>query len=96
MNDQVQVEKPVNPFLPIALVAVSVIVILGQNFLQMREQQTALQQIRDQQVPIVEQSRQVQMRFQKMMMDLLQLSQTDKDAQTIVAKYGIAVQAPPR
>jgi hypothetical protein len=34
----------------------------------------------------------VQARFQKMMMDLLALSQTDKDAQTIVAKYGIAVQ----
>jgi len=96
MNDQIQTEKPVNPFLPIALIGLSVIVILGQNFLQMREQQTALKQITDQQRPVVEQSRQVQMRFQKMMMDLLQLAQTDNDAKQIVTKYGIAVQTPPR
>jgi hypothetical protein len=92
MNDQIQTEKPANPFLPIALIAVGVIWFLGTNFGSLRDQQKALQGLKDQQAPIVEQSRQVHARFQKMMMDLLALSQTDKDAQTIVAKYGIAVQ----
>jgi len=95
MNDQIQTEKPANPFLPIALVALSLICILGQNFLGMHDQQKALQQLKDQQTPTVEQSRQVQMRFQKMMMDLLQLAQTDNEAKQIVTKYGIAVQPPP-
>lgn len=94
MNDQIQTEKSTNPFLPIVLVGISLICFLGPNYSALRDQQKALQGLKDQQLPIVDQSRQVQIRFQKMMMDLLQLAQTDKEAQAIVQKYGIAVQPP--
>jgi len=79
-----------NPFLPIVLLALSLIIVLGQNLLAVREQKAALNQMIDQQKPAIEQSRQVQARFQKMMMELLQLAQTDADAKTVAAKYGIS------
>lgn len=94
MNEQIPVENKFNPFLPIVLIAATLIIILGQNLLTVREQKTALKQQVDQQQPALEQSRQIQARFQKMMVDLLQLAQTDADAKTIVAKYGIAVTPP--
>jgi len=95
MNDQIQ-ENKFNLFWPFALLAASLIVILGQNLLTVREQKANLTQVVEQQKPTLEQSRQVQMRFQKMMMDLLQLSQTDAEAKTIVTKYGIAITPPAR
>ena len=80
-----------NPFWAIALIAISLIVILGQNLMTVRDQKTALSQMIEQQKPAMEQSRQVQVRFQKMMMDLLQLAQAgDKDAKDVITKYGIA------
>ena len=96
MNDQIQTEKLANPFLPIVLIGLSLVCILGPNYWGMREQKTALENLKKQQVPVLDQSRQVQVRFQKMMMDLLQLAQTDKEAQALVTKYGIAVQPPAR
>ena len=96
MNEQIQTESKFNPFWPIALIAASLIIILGQNLLTVREQKSALKQLVDQQAPVLDQSRQVQARFQKMMMDLLQLAQSDAEAKTIVTKYGIAVTPPPK
>lgn len=78
-----------NPFLPIVLIAVSLIVVLGQNLLSVREQKSTLNQVVEQQKPAIEQSRQVQVHFKKMMMDLLQLAQTDAEAKAIATKYGI-------
>ena len=95
MNDQIQ-ENKFNLFWPFVLLAASLIVILGQNLLTVREQKANLTQVVEQQKPTLEQSRQVQMRFQKMMMDLLQLAQTDAEAKTIVTKYGIAITPPAR
>jgi len=95
MNDQLQ-ENKFNLFWPFVLLAASLIVILGQNLLTVREQKANLTQVVEQQKPTLEQSRQVQMRFQKMMVDLLQLAQTDAEAKTIVTKYGIAINPPAR
>ena len=96
MNEQIQAETKFNPFWSIALIAISLICILGQNLLTVREQKATLTQMVEQQKPTLEQSRQVQIRFQKMMVDLLQLAQTDKEAQALVAKYGIAITPPPK
>ena len=96
MSDQIQNEKPANPFLPIALVAVSIICFLGPTAWDASQIKTNLTAARDQQATGLAQSQPIMARFQKMMMELLALSQTDADAKQIVTKYGIAVQAPPR
>jgi hypothetical protein len=79
-----------NPFLPIVLIALSLIIVLGQNLLTARAQKSALNQVLAQQKPAIEQSRQVAARFTKMMGDLLQLAQTDAEAKAIATKHGIA------
>ena len=96
MNDQIQVENKLNLFWPFALLAASLIIVLGQNLWTVRDQKAALTNAIDQQRPALEQSRQVQVRFQKMMVDLLQMAQTDAEAKTIVTKYGIAITPPAR
>jgi hypothetical protein len=96
MNDQIQTEKPANPFLPIALVAISIICFLGPTAWDASRIKTDLTAARDQQAAGLAQSQPSMARFQKVMMDLLQLAQTDADAKQIIAKYGIAVQQPPQ
>ena len=96
MSEQTQIEKPANPFLPIALVAVSIVCFLGPTAWDASQIKTNLTAARDQQATGLAQSQPIMARFQKMMMELLALSQTDADAKQIVTKYGIAVQAPPR
>ena len=96
MSEQTQIEKPANPFLPIALVAVSIVCFLGPTACDASQIKTNLTAARDQQATGLAQSQPIMARFQKMMMELLALSQTDADAKQIVTKYGIAVQAPPR
>ncbi|TAN39048.1 MAG: hypothetical protein EPN23_00620 [Verrucomicrobia bacterium] len=84
-----------NPFLPIVLLALTLILVLGQNLLTVRDQKSALNQVVDQQKPAIEQSRQASARFTKMMQDLWQLAQTDAEAKAIVAKHGIAFTSAP-
>ena len=94
MNDPIPVttELKTSPFLPLALLAISLICVMVTNLQSTLDQQTVLKRQKDTQTPIVEQSRQVQARFQKMMMELLQLAQTDGEAKTVIAKYGIGIQ----
>lgn len=94
MNDQTQNVKPANPFLPIALVAVSIICFLGPTAWDAKDIKSGLTSMRDQQAVTLQKSQPVLAGFQKMMMELLQLAQTDADAKAITAKYGIAVQQP--
>ena len=96
MNDQIQNEKPANPFLPIALIAVSIICFLGPTAWDASQIKTNLTSARDQQAKGLADSQPIMARFQKMMMEMLALSQTDADAKQIVTKYGIAVQQPQR
>ena len=84
-----------NPFLPIVLIALSLIVVLGQTLLTVREQKSALNQMIEQQKPAVEQSRQAAALFTKMIKDLLQLAQTDADAKAIATKHGISFKSAP-
>ena len=95
MNDQIQNEKPANPFLPVALVAISIICFLGPTAWDASRIKSELSSVRDQQTATLQKSQPVLAGFQKMMMDLLQRAQAgDADAKAIIAKYGIAVQQP--
>ncbi|MCX6997800.1 MAG: hypothetical protein NTV49_12110 [Kiritimatiellaeota bacterium] len=82
-------------FWPIALVALSLILVLGRDLYVSSKQKVMLKQIGIQQDQGVLQSRQVAANFEKMMRDLLQLAQTDTDAKAIVTKYGIKITEPP-
>lgn len=100
MNDQIQTEKPANPFLPIALVAVSIICFLGPTAWDASQIKTNLTHYKadlttaqSQAADGLVKSKPIMDRFQKMMMELLALAQAkDADAQQIVTKYGIGVQ----
>jgi len=56
MSDQIQNEKPANPFLPIALVAVSIICFLGPTAWDASQIKTNLTAARDQQATGLAQS----------------------------------------
>ena len=76
-------------FLPLVLVALSfVLVLIFQVSMQM-PQRNLLQNIIKQNERNVEQSVQLQSRLQKLVMDIMEASKNDKDAQSIIAKYGI-------
>ena len=80
---------------PIVLIAASLLLVLGRDLLDNNRQQAALKLTVARQEEGVAKSRDVAKGFEKMMRDLLQLAQTDTEAKAIVAKYGIAVNAPP-
>jgi len=90
MNDQLEPSK--NAFLPIVLIAVSLLIVWGRDLTIVRQQKTAIKQVIEQQVvPALAQSREAGAKFEKMVRELLQLAQTDDEARAIVVKYGISV-----
>ena len=93
MNEQIEPRS--NAFLPIVLIAASLLVFLGRDLAITRQQKTELKQVVEQQAPALAQSREVGAKFEKMVRDLLQLAQTDEEARAIVAKYGISVNTAP-
>ena len=94
MSDQIQTEKPANPFLPIALIAISIISLIGPQTLEARKVKASMLDARSQMEKTLADSQPTMQRFDKMMRDLLLLAQTDADAKQLTVKYGIAVQQP--
>ncbi len=99
MSDQNQTEKQANPFLPIALVAISIIAFLGPTASDASRIKTDLTTYKAnlataqaQAADGLMKSKPIMDRFQKMMMELIELAKTDKDAKQVQDKYGIGLQ----
>jgi len=83
--------QSMSAFLPLALLGVSLAIVLIFQVSVLLPQRTLLQQALTQSEQGVEQSKQVQAGLQRLVMDLVNSSADDKDAQAIIAKYGIQV-----
>lgn len=87
--------RSVNPFWPVLLVALSLIIMLSYQFILVFGQRLALQKQIQQQSEVVTRANQTQNELQRLVVDLLALAETgDADAKAIVAKYKIANTAP--
>ena len=76
-------------FLPLVLVAISLALILIFQVSMQLPQRDLLRKFIQQNGKGVEQSLQVQASLQKLVTDLFAAASDDKDAQAIIAKYGI-------
>lgn len=86
MNDELQTP---NPFLPIVLLALSVLFALIWQLTAIKNQRNELQNAITRLQEPAKQSQQVQGSLQKLVTELLELSKTDSQAKAIVDKYGI-------
>jgi len=95
MNTREENTMLFTPFWPLCLMAVSLVCFLGWQVTTAAQQYIGLVRIADQQAIQAGQAAQAESKLQAMMMDLLELSRTDADAQAIVGKYGIKFNAAP-
>ena len=82
-----------SPFLPLCLMALSLIIILGWQLAAGIQQYLGSLQMVDQQAVLVNQAAQTESKLQSMMSDLLLLAKTDAEAQAIITKYRIKLNA---
>jgi hypothetical protein len=82
-----------SPFWPLCLMALSLVIILGWQLVAGIQQYRGSLQLVDQQAVLAKQAVQTESKLQSMMTDLLLLAKTDTEAQTIVAKYRIKMNA---
>ena len=82
-----------SPFWPLCLMALSLVIILGWQLTAGIQQYRFSRQMLDQQAVMAKQAVQTESKLQSMMSDLLLLAKTDKEAQAIVAKYRIQLNA---
>jgi len=82
-----------SPFWPLCLMALSLVIILGWQLNVGVQQYIASLRLVEQQVLIAQQAAQTESKLQSMMSDLLLLAKTDTEAQAIVAKYRIKLNA---
>src|SRR4029077_10123306 len=80
-----------NSFLPLMLLALSLLTILGWELVIGNQARRNGENLHEQQTKMVEQSKKIQVGLEKLARDLIALSQTDTDAKAIVAKYNINV-----
>lgn len=86
--------KTFSAFLPLCLIALSIIIVSSWNLKIAREQQIVGLQISVQQEAQFAQAAQAEAKLKQMMADLLDLSKTDTDAETIVKRYNISFTPP--
>jgi hypothetical protein len=82
-----------SPFWPLCFMAFSLVIILGWQLTIGVQQYIASLRMADQQAVMATQAAQTESKLQSMMTDLLLLAKTDPEAQTIVAKYNIKMNA---
>ena len=85
------IDRRFNAFVPLVLVAVSVIVILGWELGVGSQARSNGRQLREQQTKLVEQAKQIQTGLEKIARDLVEVARTDDDAKAIVTKYNINI-----
>ncbi len=81
-------------FWPLCLLALSIGILLGWQVLLAGQQYISLQRMAEQQAVTTQQAAQAESKLQAIMMDLVELSQSNKEALAIVKKYGIKVTPP--
>jgi hypothetical protein len=82
-----------SPFWPLCLMATSLVIILGWQLNVGVQQYNASQRMVEQQAVIAQQAAQTESKLQAMMTDLLLLAKTDAEAQSIITKYNIKLNA---
>ena len=87
-------DKVYSPFWPLALLAISLIVVFGWNAYQASDQRSTLTRMLYQQEVLVVQGRQAEEKFKAMLDELVTLSRTDPEAAAIVKKYNIQINQP--
>lgn len=91
MNDEI---PPSDPFLPIILLAISIVAFFSWQLKGISDQRNALQNTIARLQEPTKQSQQVQSSLQQIATDLLDLAKTDPQAKAVVDKYGIRQNAP--
>jgi hypothetical protein len=81
-------------FLPLLMLSLSLLILLISQLTTLSSQRASIQAVLQRQTDSVIQSRKVQDSLQKFAVDLIELGKTDKEARTIVDKYGIRQQNP--
>ena len=85
---------PLDAFIPIVIIAITLIVLLGWQVSQISTQRTMLENALTRGEAAVTQAQQVQGTVSKLATDLLDASQTDDVAKQIITKYNIKQTAP--
>jgi hypothetical protein len=93
MNMSESSNTPFSPFWPLCLMALSLVIILGWQLIAGIQQYRTSLQIVDRQALLANQAAQTESKLQAMMADLLLLAKTDTEAQMIVSKYRIKLNA---
>lgn len=93
MNMSESIRSNYSPFWPLCLMALSLIIILGWQLTAGIQQYLGSLQMVDQQAVLANQAAQTESKLQSMMSDLLLLAKTDAEAQAIITKYRIKLNA---
>jgi hypothetical protein len=93
MNKSESSDHHFSPFWPLCLMALSLMIVLGWQLIVGVQQYLGSLRMVDQQAVIANQAAQTESKLQSMMTDLLLLAKTDTEAQAIVAKYRITLNA---
>jgi hypothetical protein len=83
-----------NGFWPVFLLGLSLLIILSWEIWVGVTTRSGAQRLQEQQVRVVEQSKQVQAGLEKLVRGLVELGKTDEAAQKLVTKFGIKVNEP--
>ena len=86
--------KQFSAFIPVCLIAISMLILLAWNLVVVNNQHRAGRQISAQQEAQMAQAGQVEAKLKQMMLDLVDLAKTDTDAETIVKRYNISFTQP--
>ncbi len=91
-----QHERPRNfdAFWPVFLMGLSLLLVFSWEIWVGIATRRSAQQLQEQQVRVVEQSKQVQAGLEKIVRGLVDLGKTDEAAQKLVTKFGIKVNEP--
>ena len=93
MNKTESLTVTFSPFWPLCFMAFSLVTILGWQLTIGVQQYIDALRMADQQAVVAKQAVQTESKLQAMMTDLLLLAKTDAEAQTIVTKYRVKMNA---
>lgn len=81
-------------FWPLLLIGISLVLILAWEIEASAVSRRTIEQLRDQQLRVVDQATRVQSELEKLVRGLVDLAKTDENAQKIVTKFGIKLNNP--
>ena len=87
-------ELRLNVFWPVLLLGISLLLLLGWEIWVGAATRRSALQLQDQQLRVVEQSKQAQQNLEKLVRGLVQLAKSDEEAQRLVNKFQIKITPP--